>query len=253
MSVAIITGASSGLGAEYARALRALRPDIDTYWLIARRTDRLEAMKKELPGIKIESISLDLTKESCLTALADKLEKEKPDVALLVNNAGRGKLGEFSGQPWRDQADTVELNNTALTAVTSMALPHMQRGSAIVNVCSIAAFVPTARMTVYCSTKAFVMSFSRALRHELKGRGINVLAACPGPMETEFLPLAGIEKGKSASFDWLPRVNPTRMAEKSLKAAFAGRAVYTDKTIYKLYRVVAKLLPHAWLLKFTAT
>ena len=124
---------------------------------------------------------------------------------------------------------------------------QIKKGSAIINVCSIAAFVPTPRMTVYCSTKAYVFSFSKSLREETKKSGINVLAVCPAPMDTEFLAVAGIE-GKSPLFDKLPRVKPAEVAEKSLRKAFAGRAVYTNRILYKMYRVLGKLLPHNWLM-----
>ena len=97
------------------------------------------------------------------------------------------------------------------------------------------------------------MSFSRALRSELKKRKINVLALCPGPMDTEFLSLAGIEKGKSFTFDTLPRVNPAIMAEKSLKASKKKKAVYTNRVFYKFYRILAKLLPHSLVMKLAGT
>ena len=129
----------------------------------------------------------------------------------------------------------------------------MSKGGEILNSCSIASFAPNTRMAVYSSTKAYVMSFSRALRSELKKRGINVLALCPGPMDTEFLSLAGIEKGTSHTFDTLPRVNPALMAEKSLKASKKKKAVYTNRIFYKFYRILAKLLPHSLVMKLAGT
>ena len=129
----------------------------------------------------------------------------------------------------------------------------MKSGSAVLNVCSIAAYIPNPRMAVYCSTKAFVFSFSKALREELKVKKINVLAACPGPMDTEFLTVADIPKGASKLFDFCPRVDPAVMAKKSLKYAFNGKAVYTNKIIYKFYRILCKIAPHNLLMKkFTA-
>jgi short-subunit dehydrogenase len=105
-------------------------------------------------------------------------------------------------------------------------------------------------MAVYCSTKAYVMSLSRCMRAELKKRGINVLAACPGPMSTEFLSVAGILEGASKTFDNLPRVSPLSMARNSLKASKKKRAVYTDTLFYKFYRCLAKILPHSVVMKF---
>lgn len=250
MSMAIITGASSGLGREYALAAFRSHPEIDEYLLIARRKDRLEELAKELPGKKVHVLPVDLTIPESRAEIAAFLKRHSPDVHLLINNSGCGWMGNVSeGDPER-QAAMVSLNCGALTAVCAMVLPYMKKGSAVINVCSIAAFVPTPRMTVYCSTKAYVFSFSKALREEVRKDGINVLAACPGPMETEFLDLAGIT-GKSRRFDLLPRISPERMARISLQKAFSGRAVYTDLLFFKIYRVMGKLLPHNWLMKIS--
>ena len=248
MSMAIITGASAGLGREYALAACRQHPEIEEFVLIARRRDRLEALSKELTAKKITVLPADLTKKEDRAKIADFLRANGADVKLLINNAGFGLMGEVSGLDAERQAEMVSLNCGALTALCSMVLPYMKRGSVIVNVCSIAAFVPTPNMTVYCSTKAYVFSFSKSLREETKKDGINVLAVCPAPMDTEFLALAGIE-GKSKTFDMLPRVNPREVAEKSLKKAFEGRAVYTNRVLYKVYRVLGKILPHNWLMK----
>ena len=129
----------------------------------------------------------------------------------------------------------------------------MKENSEIINTCSIASFAPNTRMAVYSSTKAYVMSFSRALRSELKSRKINCLAVCPGPMETEFLGLAGIEKGTSHTFDTLPRDNPQNVAEHSLKASRKGKAVFCDKFFYKFYRLAAKVLPTSIVMKMAKT
>jgi short-subunit dehydrogenase len=150
-------------------------------------------------------------------------------------------------------AGMIRLNCEALTVITSITLPFMSNKSEIINSCSIASFAPNTRMAVYSSTKAFVMSFSRALREELKPRKINVIASCPGPMDTEFLSLAGIEKGSSFTFDTLPRVNPTIMARKTLKASKKGKAVYTNRIFYKFYRILAKILPHSIVMKLAGT
>ena len=250
MSMAIITGASSGLGREYALAVCKFHPEIDEFLLIARRKERLDALAKYLPGKKVHVLPLDLTVAGRRAEIAAFLKEHAPDVRLLINNSGYGWMGNVSEGDPEKQADMVSLNCGALTAVCAMVLPYMKKGSAVINVCSIAAFVPTPRMAVYCSTKAYVFSFSKALREETKSAGINVLAACPGPMDTEFLDVAGIT-GRSKLFASLPRVSPKRMAQISLKKAFAGRAVYTDTLLYKLYRVMGKLIPHNWLMKIS--
>lgn len=129
----------------------------------------------------------------------------------------------------------------------------MYKGSEIINVSSIASFAPNAGMAVYCSTKAYVTSFSRALKNELAKRKINVLAVCPGPMDTEFLPLADITPGVSKTFDTLPRVKPKTVAKKALRASKRGKSVYTNRLYYKFYRLVAKILPTSLVMKFAKT
>ncbi len=253
MKIAVVTGASSGLGEEFVRVISEKYDEIEEIWVIARRTERLDALKPRFPNKKIFPISLDLTKHESCETLSEMLESEKPEIKILVNNAGFGTLGNFDTMDMNTQTRMIDLNNRALTAVTSVSLPYMKRGSFIVNVCSIASFAPTARMTVYCSTKAFVLSFSKSLRFELKKKGINVLALCPGPMDTEFLPAAGIEKGSSHTFDTLPRVNPALAAEKSLYYASKGRGIYTPRALFKLYRLLAKVLPHGIVMHMSKT
>ncbi len=249
MNVAVITGASSGLGLEYVSAVLKNRRNLDGILVIARRSERLDELKKTL-GDKIIPYPMDITNPVSRMEYKEYLESENVKVSLLINNAGFGKLGLFEDISAEDNAGMVSLNCEALTALTAITLPFMPDGGEIINTCSIASFAPNMRMTVYSSTKAYVMSFSRGLRGELKSRKINVLAVCPGPMDTEFLPLANIEKGSSKTFDTLPRVNPKTMAAKSLKASAKGRAVYTNRLIFKFYRVLAKILPMSLVMKF---
>ena len=250
---AVITGASSGLGREYVKQVIKSHPEITDFWLIARRYDKMKELAYEFQGKKFNILALDLSNPESFAEYKKQLEEYKPDIKLLINNSGYGKLGFFNELGVDEQTGMIDVNIRALTAVTRLSLEYMHSGSVILNVCSIAAFIPNPRMAVYCSTKAFVFSFSKALREELKAKNINVLAACPGPMDTEFLSVANIPQGASKLFDFCPRVNPSVMAEKSLKYAFNGKAVYTNKFIYKLYRVICKLLPHNWLMKkFTA-
>lgn len=247
MTVTVLTGASSGLGKAFFEALCADVPT-DEIWVIARRRERLEALAAAHPQRAVRILPLDLTKDESFAALQALLEAEKPQVKALINNAGFGKLGNVADVPGTAAAGMVDLNCRALTVLSTLFLPYMQKGSFLLNVCSIAAFVPNTRLTVYSSTKAYVFSFSTALRKELKPRGINVLAVCPGPMATEFLPVAGIENGASKTFERLPYCDPERVAKTALKKAQKGRAVYTPRGFYKFYRVSAKLLPHNWLM-----
>lgn len=252
MNIAIITGASSGLGKEYVLAAAKKYGDIKEFWLIARRADLMEEVKALLPAdISVKILTMDLNDRDSLSSLKTLLEQEKPDVKLLINNAGFGKLGYVWELDANVQRDMIDLNCGALTAMCAEVIPYMPEGSGILNVCSIASFVPNPRMTVYCSTKAYVMSFSRSLREELKSKKINVLAVCPGPMSTEFLSRAHISKGASKTFDTLPYCDPRDVAVKSLNALSKGRAVYTNRALYKVYRVIGKLLPKSLMMKFS--
>lgn len=252
MKIAVITGASSGLGAEFAEIIDKKRTEIEEIWLIARREDKLKALAGKLKK-STKILSFDITDNEKLKEYTEALSESGAEVSLLINNAGFGKLGNFDNIPLEANTGMVRLNCEALTAFTAVTLPFMKENSEIINSCSIASFAPNARMAVYSSTKAYVMSFSRALRQELKCRKINVLAACPGPMSTEFLAVAGIDKGISRTFDTLPRVNPTVMAEKSLKASKRKQAVYTCRLFYKFYRILAKLMPHSLVMRLAKT
>ena len=251
MKTAIITGASSGLGREYAIAIKKKRPEIKSIWLIARRGDKLLELAEEIGQDMCFILALDLTTKEGLEEYSKTLKDLNPDVALLINNAGFGKLAPFEEIDPEVSGDQVTLNCTALTVVTGYALPFMKRDAEIINIASIASFAPNPNMTVYCSTKAYVLSFSKGLREELKRRGINVLAVCPGPMDTEFLPVANIAPGTSKTFDTLPRTKPKRVAVKSLKVSKKKKAVYTPKLLFKFYRVLAKILPHNLVMKFS--
>ena len=251
MSIAILTGASAGLGQSFFKSLLTRHPDLDSIWLIARRKERLEEMGEGSP-IPVKVLPLDLVDTANYDLLADALKEAGAKVKILINNAGLGELDNVADSTWPVQSRMVDLNCRALTAVTTVVLPYMERGSFIVNVCSIASFCPNARMTVYSSTKAYVMSFTKGLREELKPLGINALAVCPGPMNTEFLDVANITE-RSKMFKTLPYSDPDAVADKAMVAAAKGRCVYTHLLLFKVYRVLAKILPHSLMMKFCKT
>ena len=251
MSIAVLTGASAGLGQSFFKSLLTRHPDLDSIWLIARRKERLEEMGEGSP-IPVKVLPLDLVDAANYDLLADALKAAGTKVKILINNAGLGELDNVADSTWPVQSRMVDLNCRALTAVTTVVLPYMERGSFIVNVCSIASFCPNPRMTVYSSTKAYVSSFNRGLSVELAPRGIKTTAVCPGPMATEFLDVGGIT-GNSKTFDTLPYCDPVKVVKGAYAASRAGRAVHTPKGFYKLYRVIAKILPQPLMIKFTKT
>ncbi|MBR5540461.1 MAG: SDR family NAD(P)-dependent oxidoreductase [Clostridia bacterium] len=252
MKSAIITGASCGLGEEYLKQVIQQMPEIEEIWLIARRQEKLEMLASRFPDRCIRCLPLDLTDAESFDIYQKELETAQPDIVLLINNAGCGKLGLLADAAFAEQAGMVDLNCRALTAITVLSLPYMQRGAGILNVSSIASYAPTPRMTVYCATKSYVSAFSKSLHEELRPRGITVLTACPGPMATGFLEAANII-GRSRTFETLPYCHPERVARKSLSRLRRGKTWYTDRGFYKLYRVLGKLLPHSLVMKFSKT
>ena len=253
MKTAIITGASSGLGREFVRQIAEVFPEVECYWLIARRADRLEELAQTLPkGKEAACLSMDLCDPMSFVAFQEKLAAEQPEVVLLVNNAGCGYLGKIGEVDTASQTRMIDLNLRALTAVTNMAVPYMGAGSRILNVSSIAAFCPNPRMTVYSATKAYVSAFTVGLSEELQEKGVTVTAVCPGPMETEFLTQGNIA-GNSRMFELLPYCDQVRVAGGALRAARDGRTIYTPRLFYKFYRLLAKVTPVKLMVKFTGT
>lgn len=186
MNIAIITGASSGMGMEFARQLDKNLKKTDEIWLLARRKDPMEELAHSM-GKKAKTIVIDMTSEKEMSQFAEILAISNPKITVLVNCAGVGSYGEFLKQSSEDVSAMIRLNIVALTQMTKICLPYMHRGSRIIQFASGAAFVPQAAFAVYAATKSYVYSLSRALGKELQSRGISVTAVCPGPVNTPFL------------------------------------------------------------------
>jgi len=191
---ALITGASSGLGAEFARALAARG---NALILTARRADRMEALAAELRerhGIAVTVIPADLSRSDAVEGLIAAIAERGLAVDILINNAGFGLHGAFVDHDPGALADMIDLNCRALTQLCRALLPGMvqMRRGAILNVASVASFAPGPQMAVYYATKAYVLSLSEALHEEVRDRGVRVVALCPGPTRTEFGAVSGI-------------------------------------------------------------
>ena len=254
MKTAVITGASSGLGREFTRQLHQVFPEIEQVWLIARRVNRLQELAEQLQeqGLSVAILPLDLCDTMSFTAYQERLTQEQPDIALLINNAGCGYLGNIGEIDTVSQTRMIDLNLRALTAITNLTVPYMKAGGKILNVSSIASFCPNPRMTVYSATKAYVSAYTVGAAEELKGKGITVTAVCPGPMATEFLEVGKIQ-GNSRMFEALPYCDQVQVAGGALRAARAGRTIYTPKLFYKFYRLLAKVTPVKLMVKLTKT
>ena len=185
MDIAIVTGASSGMGREFAKAVDASF-GLDEIWVVARREERLKELEKEC-RTKVRVLPLDLSLPESLTRLGSLIRETGPHIRILVNASGYGLFGEFGPTELDGQLGIVDLNARALTAMCHMALPFMREGDSIVNLGSNSCWQPVPYMAVYAASKAYVLSFSRSLGRELKGRGIHVMCVCPGWVKTEFM------------------------------------------------------------------
>lgn len=252
MKIALLTGASSGLGCAYAKYIGEVFPEIDEVWALARRKERLNELAAGVPRPRIVPVECDLTNASDIAALSMKLQAEKPEILLLINNAGCGFHGEFASSDMKEQLRCVQLNISALTQITRIVLDYMPNGGRILNTSSIASFAPNANMAVYSATKAYVSFFSRALNEELRTSGRSSTAVCPAPMKTEFLSIGHIE-GNSRTFELLPYCNVDKVAKGALKAAKKRRSIYTPRAFYKFYRLLAHILPDNLMIKLGRT
>lgn len=241
--IAIVTGASSGMGREFVRQL-AQWERFEEVWVIARRTDRLEELQQEVE-LPLRPISLDLTDPLALEHYADLLEAVKPNVGLLANIAGFGRFGRYDQIPLADSLRMIDLNCKALVAMTEMTLPYMRRGAKLMNLDSLSAFQPVPYINVYGSTKAFVLSYTRALGRELRPRGIRVMAVNPGWVKTEFF-----DHALTTSNDAVTYYN--KVYEPAAVMATALKDLYRTKKDVSIHgaRVrwqvrLTKLLPHS--------
>ncbi len=184
MNIAVVTGASSGMGRQFVLQLSQY-VQVDQIWVIARRRSYLEVLEKEVT-VPIRAICLDLCDPDSFETYRELLEQEQPNVKLLVNAAGFGKFGDFHQIPMEEDLRMIDLNCRALVAMTRLTLPYMHSGSHILQLDSLSAFQPVPFITTYGATKAFVLSYTRALNTELKSEGIRVMAMNPGWVKTEF-------------------------------------------------------------------
>ena len=184
MKIAVITGASSGIGREFVYAVDK-NYSFDEIWVIARRAERLEELKEKCRN-PIRPVALDLAADADLKAYAELLEKEKPEIALLVNAAGCGVFGPFEEKELDALLHSARLNALSLTAMCHLSLPCMKSGSAIINMGSNSSWQPVPYQAVYGASKSYVLSLSRAIGRELRPRGVHVMCVCPGWIKTEF-------------------------------------------------------------------
>lgn len=244
---ALITGASAGIGREFARQLAGQATSLV---LVARRTDRLEELQRELtaqhPALRVHVYAIDLAKHKSVTQLCDWLEQENIRPDLLINNAGLGDRGAFATGECGRVNDMLQVNAVSLTLLTRKLLPAMlgSKRGAILNLSSSASFLPMPTFAVYAATKAYVTSFSEALRMELHGTGVSVTAVCPGPVHTEFDAVAfrsdGAVPEHAPEFTYVAVEEVVRAA---LAAVVHDRALVIPGMGMKLAMLLVRLTP----------
>ena len=243
--VTLITGASAGLGAEFARACSARG---EALVLVARRRDRLEALAAELGNAHV--VAMDLGEAGAAARLIAEVAALGLSVRTLINNAGFGLAGKFADLPVERQRAMIDLNAGALTELSRLVLPAMlaRRDGAILNVASTAAFQPGPGIAVYFASKAYVLSFSEALHQELKGSGVRVSALCPGPTATEFGDVAGM---KSARFDRFA-ADAASVVAAGLKGLDRNKAVVVPGLMNKAMAQSGRIIPRAAMRRMVA-
>lgn len=246
MKIAIVTGASSGMGRETILQLADRFGTLDEIWAIARREERLADLKTQVPVI-LKILPLDLKQPESWEELADRLRQSKPDVKFLVNAAGYGKIGSVGSLSLEDETGMPGLNCQALCGVTNVVLPYLSKNSRIIQYASSAAFLPQPKFAIYAATKAFVLSYSRALNMELKSREIYVTAVCPGPVRTEFFDIAE-STGKVPIYKKLTMANPKKVVALAIRDSMMGKSISVYGILMKAFLILSKVVPHDLLL-----
>lgn len=245
MKTVIVTGASSGIGREFAEVLGNLS-HVEEIWVIARRGGRLEELKNTIAATVLP-LELDLTRNEALDAYRKLLADRNPQVVALVNAAGYGCMGEVENVELSDQRGMIDLNITALTAITKLTLPYMSYGAEIYQLGSFSAFTPLPYMSVYAATKAYVLSFSRSLNVELKARGIHSMAVCPSWVRTEFPDRAATYRDVIVFFDHF--YTPEQVIQRALRDMKKRKDVSVCGGKHRLLRLSLKLLPQRFAMK----
>lgn len=242
--IAVVTGASSGLGRCFVRQLQRTE-DIEEIWVIARRENRLRELREE-GKLPIRVLDMDLTRTSSFARFQKELISAEPDLRLLINCAGFGKIGSVFDISDTDSMNMIDLNCRAAVMMTRLCLPWMGPGARILQICSTSAFQPFPYLNIYAASKAFLLRYSRALRWEVRKREIRVTAVCPYWLkDTEFISAAKDTKNGRAIRHFPLASKSERVAKRALRDSRANFAVSTPGPVCFLHRIFAKWIPHS--------
>lgn len=245
-NIAIITGASSGMGRQFVKILDDEK--FDEIWAIARGKELLNSLQKECKT-KILPFEMDLTKEESFVVLRDMLANEKPNVLWLCNCSGFGKFGSVSEICINETANMIDLNCKGYVKMTEFVLPYMKKGARIVNIASLAAFQPTSYMATYGATKAFTLSYSRALRQELLPKGISVTCVCPFWTKTNFFKVAKKTKAKHDVITYYAVLyDPQKVIKRAVKHAKKRKEISIYGFVAKMQTLLVKIFPHRFVM-----
>ena len=247
-NIAIITGASSGIGKEFTLDLKN-RENVDEVWVIARDREGLEKLKDEIP-FKIKVIPMDLTKNESYEEYKKILEEEKPNVKLLINCSGYGKFDKTTKLTYQENIGMIDLNCRGLTSLTILTIPYMKKGANIVNIASVAAFQPIPYINVYAASKAYVLSFSRGLYMELKPEGIHVMAVCPFWTRTKFFDRA-VDKSKNPVIKkYTAMYEPYMIVNRTWRDLKRKKDVSKYGFVARFQAALCKILPHSFVMRY---
>ncbi len=244
MRIAVVTGASSGIGREFALRL-GNEEGIEELWAIARRRERLKDLIPQCRA-RVRVLDLDLLCSESFEKLEHLLRKDAPQIAYLVNAAGFGLFGTFQELSLKEQLDMISLNVGALTALTHLCLPYMKKGGRIFQMSSLSAFQPLPFVGVYGAGKAYVLRFSRALNRELRPRKVGVTAVCPGWTKTAFFDRAA-NSDAVCVYDFF--FTPARVVDKALADGKKGRDLSVCGVSVYIKLLLSKILPHRLIMK----
>ncbi|MBQ3514322.1 MAG: SDR family NAD(P)-dependent oxidoreductase [Lachnospiraceae bacterium] len=240
--IAILTGATGGLGREFLRQI--LNEGMDEVWAIARNQEKLEELKKQF-GEKVIPISMDLSDFMAIRKLEEMLKEQTPSVQYLINNAGLAKMGSYNDFSLEEIDKTINVNCKAPVMLIKVCIPYMGKGCKILNISSASAFQPNPYINLYAASKVFERSYSRALNVELAGTGIISVAVCPGWIDTELLQKE--INGKKVKFPGL--VTAERVVKQAIKDAKKGKDMSVCSLYVKCQHINVKLLPQRWVMK----
>ena len=238
INIAIISGASKGIGKAMAKELD--KEGLDQLWFVCRSYKNNDEYTTP-----IRHFSLDLSSSGFTEEIKSALSKGDYNIKFLVCSAGVGYMGNLDELSEDGIVKIIDINCSALTLLTKICLPYMDRGSKIIEIASGAGFLPQPHFSVYASSKSYVVSLSRALRQELKPRKINVTAVCPGPVDTQFFSALNPPEYKKKYL-----ISPEMVAKKALKSAKRGKAICSPSFSIKMVHLASKLIPTSLIMKF---